>query len=316
MRLHEENELFNELVRSAAAAYGLQNFQIEKDYYVSLLLKRLVSVFPGVVFKGGTSLSKCYDVIKRFSEDLDLSVPLGDNNKLPRSEKKKLKAAIEFVIEDLGFSLLNPDQIRSGREFNEYEIAYRKVFEGDDEMSPHILVETNVAYKPFPFEQLGVSNYITKFVMAAEGDEAEKERFLDEYEMRPFAANVQTIDRTFLDKIFAICDYYEKKESTRYSRHLYDLHMIEGSGFVDAAGLKLLIPEVIEIRRDGRDTASCQPGYELIKTLNEIISADFYKQDYNRNTKTFLAEDVSYEETIDSLKKIIDSDFLPTVIQI
>lgn len=92
MRLHEENELFNELVRSAAAAYGLQNFQIEKDYYVSLLLKRLVSVFPGVVFKGGTSLSKCYDVIKRFSEDLDLSVPLGDNNKLPRSEKKEAES--------------------------------------------------------------------------------------------------------------------------------------------------------------------------------------------------------------------------------
>ncbi|WP_211656301.1 nucleotidyl transferase AbiEii/AbiGii toxin family protein [Planococcus alpniumensis] len=316
MRLHEENELFNELVRSAAAAYGLQNFQIEKDYYVSLLLKQLVSNFPGIVFKGGTSLSKCYDVIKRFSEDLDLSVPLGESNKLPRSEKKKLKTAIESVIEDLGFALLNPEKIRSGREFNEYEIGYRKEFEGDSEMSPHILVETNVAYRPFPFEQLEVSNYITKFVIAAEGDEAEKEQFMDEYEMRPFEANVQTIDRTFLDKIFAICDYYEKKESTRYSRHLYDLHMIERSGFVDPEGLKMLIPEVIEIRRDGRDTASCQLGYELKKTLKEIIQTDFYKQDYNRNTKTFLAEDVSYEETIDSLKKISDSSFLPNVIKI
>lgn len=205
--------MFNELVRSAAAAYGLQNFQIEKDYYVSLLLKQLVSNFPSIVLKGGTSLSKCYDVIKRFSEDLDLSVPLGDSKKLPRSEKKKLKAAIESVIEDLGFSLLNPDQIRSGREFNEYEIGYRKAFEGDSEMSPHILVETNVAFKPFPFEQLGVSNYITKFVITAEGDESEKEQFMDEYGMRPFTANVQTIDRTFLDKIFAICDYYEKKKA-------------------------------------------------------------------------------------------------------
>lgn len=316
MRLHEENELFNDLVRSAASAYGLQNFQIEKDYYVSLLLKQLVSIFPGIVFKGGTSLSKCYDVIKRFSEDLDLSVPLGKSNKLPRSEKKKLKIAIESVIEDLGFSLLNPDEIRSGREFNEYEIAYRKVFASDGEMSPHILVETNVAYKPFPFEQLGVGNYITKFIMDAEGDEAEKERFLEEYEMKPFAANVQTIDRTFLDKIFAICDYYEKKESIRYSRHLYDLHMIWQSGLVNAEELKMLIPEVIEIRRDGRDTASCQLDYELKKTLNKIISTDFYKQDYNRNTKTFLAEDVSYEETTDSLKRIIDSDFLPNVIKI
>lgn len=316
MRLHEENELFNELVQSAAIANGLQNFQIEKDYYVSLLLKQLVSTYPGVVFKGGTSLSKCYDVIKRFSEDLDLSVPLDENNKLPRREKRELKAAIESVIEDLGFSLLNPEKVLSGREFNEYEIGYRKAFEGDGEMSPHILVETNAAYKPFPFEQLAVSNYITKFIMTTEGNEAEKEHFLDVYEMRPFTANVQTIDRTFLDKIFAICDYYEKRESTRYSRHFYDLHMIWTSGLVRPEELKILIPKVIDIRRDGRDTASCQLGYELKKTLGEIIRTDFYKQDYNRNTKTFLAEGVSYEETIDSLKQIIDSDFLPNVIKI
>jgi len=132
-------------------------------------------------------------------------------------------------------------------------------------MSPHILVETNVAYKPFPFEQLAVSNYITKFIMTTEGNEAEKEHFLDVYEMRPFTANVQTIDRTFLDKIFAICDYYEKRESTRYSRHFYDLHMIWTSGLVRPEELKILIPKVIDIRRDGRDTASCQLGYELKK---------------------------------------------------
>ena len=81
--------------------------------------------------------------------------------------------------------------------------------------------------------------------------------------------------------------------------------MIERSGFVDAKELKLLLPEVIEIRRDGRDTAPSQSGYELKKALNEIVNTDFYK-----------AEDVSYEETIDSLKRIIDSDFLPTVIEI
>ena len=49
--------------------------------------------------------------------------------------------------------------------------------------------------------------------------------------------------------------------------------------------------------------------YELKKTLNEIISTAFYKQDYNRNTKTFLAEDVAYEEAIDSLKKLSTATF-------
>ena len=47
---------------------------IEKDYYVTMLLKLLSDKIPYIVFKGGTSLSKCYKVIKRFSEDIDITI--------------------------------------------------------------------------------------------------------------------------------------------------------------------------------------------------------------------------------------------------
>ncbi len=316
MRLHEDKELFNSLIQSAAVAFGLRDFQVEKDYYVSLLLKQLVERRPSIVFKGGTSLSKCYEVIKRFSEDLDVSVPVEEGTtKLSRGQKKQLKTDIVEVIDQLGFDLLNAEEIRSGREFNEYKIAYDKHFVGDAQMSPHILVETNVAFKPFPFEQRPVSNYITQFVMGAAGEEAEKESFFKEYDMAPFLTNVQSIDRTFLDKVFAICDYYEKEESTRYSRHLYDLHKIWQSSYLDISTLEMILPEVIAIRQEGKDTVSSQPGYALTENLQHIIATSFYKQDYHRNTKTFLAEDVSYEETINSLEAIIQKGFLPKRIE-
>lgn len=286
MRLHEDKESFNSLIEQAAVTHGLRTFQVEKDYYLSLLLKQLVERRPSVVFKGGTSLSKCYEVIKRFSEDLDLSVPLEEGQKkLPRGQKRRLKEDIVEVIDQAGFQLLNLEEIRSGREFNEYRIAYEKHFDGDAQMSPHILVETNVAFHPFPFEQRPVSNYITQFVMGASGEEAEKELFLETYEMYPFPADVQSIDRTFLDKLFALCDYYEKNESTRYSRHLYDVHKIWNSEYID------------------------------IRIVETIMDTSFYKRDYRQNTKTFLAEEVTYEETIQSLSEIVQQEFLPKIIK-
>jgi predicted nucleotidyltransferase component of viral defense system len=65
--------LFNE----TGAALGLANMIIEKDFWVCWTLKRLFSLqgkdTPSLIFKGGTSLSKAYGAIRRFSEDIDLS---------------------------------------------------------------------------------------------------------------------------------------------------------------------------------------------------------------------------------------------------
>src|ERR1700681_3750657 len=65
------------LFNQAGAARGLANAIIEKDFWVCWTLKRLFGIqgedSPGLVFKGGTSLSKAYDAIRRFSEDIDLS---------------------------------------------------------------------------------------------------------------------------------------------------------------------------------------------------------------------------------------------------
>jgi len=74
MNLHENKKLFNEAVRSTAEYMGLQEIFIEKDYWVTLALKAILKSEHGskVVFKGGTSLSKCYKLIERFSEDIDL----------------------------------------------------------------------------------------------------------------------------------------------------------------------------------------------------------------------------------------------------
>ncbi len=73
MKLHEDKKLFNEAIRATAQRMDILDIYIEKDYWVCFALH---TIFEGnfkdmVVFKGGTALSKCHQIIERFSEDID-----------------------------------------------------------------------------------------------------------------------------------------------------------------------------------------------------------------------------------------------------
>ena len=73
---------------------------IEKDYYVTMLLRVLAEKIPYIVFKGGTSLSKCHKVIKRFSEDIDITI----DTLLSQGQKKRFKQVIVETAEELGLT--------------------------------------------------------------------------------------------------------------------------------------------------------------------------------------------------------------------
>ena len=72
MRLHNDKDLFETLVIEVSEKLGIVPVIIEKDYYVTLFLREIVNRQPNIIFKGGTSLSKCYHLTNRFSEDIDL----------------------------------------------------------------------------------------------------------------------------------------------------------------------------------------------------------------------------------------------------
>lgn len=76
MNLHENRELFTQAVRFTALEMKIPDLYVEKDYWVTFALKLIFNspVAGHVVFKGGTALSKCYQIIERFSEDIDLVI--------------------------------------------------------------------------------------------------------------------------------------------------------------------------------------------------------------------------------------------------
>lgn len=88
-----------------------------------MLLRLLAQKMPYIVFKGGTSLSKCHKVIRRFSEDIDITI----DTMLSQGQKKKIKQAIVDSSEKLGMMIENLDETRSRRDYNRYVIAYDSV---------------------------------------------------------------------------------------------------------------------------------------------------------------------------------------------
>lgn len=72
--LHENKEEFANAVNLASEYFRVLPIIVEKDYYVTMILRELSKRLGFVVFKGGTSLSKCHKAIKRFSEDIDITL--------------------------------------------------------------------------------------------------------------------------------------------------------------------------------------------------------------------------------------------------
>ena len=109
--------------------------------------------------------------------------------------------------------------------------------------------------------------------------------------------NLQSLERTFVDKIFAICDYRIQDMQDRDSRHLYDIAKMLPQIEIDKE-LDELIDDVRDDRMLSKNNPSAQLEYNIPEMLREIIDSRFYESDYNNITKKLLYEDVSYNDAI------------------
>ncbi|MCD7954566.1 MAG: nucleotidyl transferase AbiEii/AbiGii toxin family protein [Lachnospiraceae bacterium] len=104
MFLHENREIFQDLIINAAHYTGKENTIVEKDYYITLILHNLSNTYDNCVFKGGTSLSKGFRVIDRFSEDVDITF----DEHIGKQRRKKLKhETMKSISENLRLPIEN-----------------------------------------------------------------------------------------------------------------------------------------------------------------------------------------------------------------
>ena len=297
--LHNNREQFAEAINLAVFQTGLAPEIIEKDYYITLILRKLSEMFDFVVFKGGTSLSKCHKVIDRFSEDIDITI----DNSLSQGQKKKLKYGIVEITEEFGMKISNIDDIRSRRDYNCYRIEYDSVLKSTSgAVNPMVIMETSFTEVSFPTVTLAVGSYIGKLL------QEEAPEMLTEYSLNPFEMKVQGLDRTLIDKVFAVCDYYLSGRVKKHSRHIYDIYKLSPLVRQDD-DFKKLIQEVRDVRSKASICLSAQPDVNVTELLYKIIRDEVYKEDYNTLTVRLLKEKVDYNESIQVLRKIADSGF-------
>ncbi len=304
MYLHKENrELFRDAILLTSQKLEVSEDIVEKDYYVTMILKKLsVSQYP-VVFKGGTSLSKAFHVIDRFSEDIDITF----TEHLGEAKRKKLKYDIlKSIADELDLEIRNFKSIESDKNLNHYDFYYESVV-GDrviNPILPYVKLETSLMSYAFPTEEKDIGNYI----LSALGDQ-EKE-LIKSYDLEAFPLKVQSLNRTLIDKMFAVCDYYIQGKSHRNARHLYDIYKLSEYITIDDKFLNLV--EEVRNHRIGMGTniAPAAPlNINIMELVHKICNEDFYKNDYKETTIKLISDFLAYEEVKDHYKNLAEKIF-------
>lgn len=302
--LHNDYELFQEVISSTANSLSRPVSIVEKDYYVTMILKQLTLTAPECVFKGGTSLSKCHHVIDRFSEDIDITFMSKQTDGQRRNFKNKV---VRGIGEELGLPIVDWDKAGSGRLFNVYTFSYVPI-DGQfpDGMNQGVRMEVVQSSISFPNTKLFVDSYVYQFL---KNDNFE---IVQEYDLEPFEMTVQCIERTLIDKVFAICDYFLKAKETgeeekrRHSRHIYDIHLLLQRVVLNGE-FRELVKEVRTHRASMNTCLSAKDGVDVPMLLREIIDSKAYYDDYESITKFFLKDSLEYDVVIASLEAIIGS---------
>ncbi len=202
---------------------GLRAAIIEKDYYVTETLRMIAASKDRVIFKGGTSLSKGWNLIERFSEDVDIFLdPQAFNPELSkRGIDRELKALRDTVTKHPALTFMREESQTIGGFGRNDRFAYQQRFGGVGEVGNRVLLEAGAASGREPTEEISLRSYLSEFLTAqgislgADDEDA-------------FPMRLLHFRRTFVEKLFAIHGKVEllKRDGRpigAYARHYYDL---------------------------------------------------------------------------------------------
>ena len=202
VRLFEHAD-FGQAILQAADHFrgdGLRPAVIEKDYYVTEVL-RIVAAAAGdkVIFKGGTSLSKGWNLIQRFSEDIDLFLdPLAFEPALgKRGIDRELKVLRDAVAAHPALEFVPGESQTLGGFGRNDRFSYKQLFGGPGEVVNRVLLEAGAASGREPTTNVELRSYLSRFLQ-------EKGITLGAEDESAFPMRLLHFRRTFVEKMFAI----------------------------------------------------------------------------------------------------------------
>lgn len=291
MKLHEDKRLFSQAIRFTSDQLHIPAVYVEKDYWVTFALFTLYNheIGESVIFKGGTALSKCYKIIERFSEDIDLVVLRKDkdsNNQLSNRIKKVGDVVSEFLPE------VYIEGLTHKRGMNRKTAhAYIKRFQGDyGQVRNDIVLEATWLGYFEPYTRKNICSFVGKMMI----DNNQKE-MAEKYNLLPFEVLVLEPTRTICEKIMSLVRFSYGEEPLedlkKKIRHAYDLH-------------QLLLKEefknfLISIKFEEMLLKVANDDVESYKTKNKWLE--------NHPTKALIFDNL--EEIWEDLRKVYENEF-------
>ena len=295
---------------------------VEKDFWVTLVLQSVFELPSAgiMVFKGGTSLSKGWNLIQRFSEDIDLAVDrkaFGFDGRLGSSKRTKLRKRIRsFVVEEFTPALREKLEIL-GQDINvevwpdkdsdadpsTIEIEFPSVTESSPYLRPSVLLEINARSLIEPYEDKNLTPLVSTIFPNLD------------INYTPSAVPCVLPKRTFLEKVFLLHEEFQKNpedmRADRLSRHLYDLEAImDTSHGKEALADKELYMDIINHRQhltkvSGIDYENHKPG--KINLIPPTESIKEWERDYkNMQESMIYGDSLPFDQLLERMKELMD----------
>jgi predicted nucleotidyltransferase component of viral defense system len=323
LQLAEKDKITS--IQIVAEKIQLDPVMVEKDVWVTAVLRALFSLpyAEQISFKGGTSLSKCWNVTERFSEDVDIAINReyfgfqGETFSIREISKKMRKACCKFCRDTLQFDLTKqmtingiPENLFSVK-MNITEITtidperiyieYRSVFNDVSYIKNVVILEINARSMKEPLEKVKIQSFIDK-----------------QYPQADFTENLFEIqavapERTFWEKVCLLHEEFSKKEQdkirvNRMSRHLYDIvMMMETPIAAKALNDTELYKHIIAHRRMFQAIKDFDYDTLMFQTISIIPPENViakWEDDYEKMQAMIYGESPSFKKIIEKIKQL------------
>ena len=315
--LHLDSESFRDLLHASSEDLKVPVQLVEKDYYISSILRALSksAYSQQIVFKGGTSLSKAYQLIDRFSEDVDFAVIGGDmsGNQVKTLLSKLMKEVTEGFAEDKSFS-----DISKGSKYRKQSFSYDAQMGLDVSFNPipsRIVVEISAFANPFPYEKRMIEPFVTTYLK-----KQNLEDIASQYHLEPFELNVLSLKQTLCEKTVSLIRFSMSQDPlaslSSKIRHFYDLNALMNIKDLEEYVCSAEFARAVEALVKHDQTAFDEPfGWKGLKDLTQSpLVLDFEKlwealtPKYEENLSVIAYREIPSSERVKaSFLKIIES---------
>jgi len=271
MKLHEGRDFFEQTIRATALHRGIRSVFVEKDYWITYVLSQLAEskYVEQAVFKGGTSLSKGYGLINRFSEDVDIAVIIDKGQ-----TGNEIKTLLRTVDRDMTSGLQERYEEGVSSKGSRFRKAVYDYPGMDAEESNSLVVEVNSFANPFPFRRMSISSYVYDF-LALNG----REEYIDQFDLQPFSVNVLDKRRTLLEKMASLVRYSFAPRPTdgiaSKIRHFYDLYyLMQDEECIAYVGSREFRDGLEAVLTYDRSIVDYPPGWALHSLAESVLITD------------------------------------------